>query len=209
MKYLLLFILLISLSACGQTVDQKDYRAVLDQAQFDKQVIADLPQYEKIRNISFSNLDTIFKYRDKRNIVDIYDNNNKVTRKQENEDSYEFFRNQTRKGTLEKDTSLKMMPPNIYSSINKIFNLLGQKKIEGFELLKSHTIGEPTKITGTTILITIKVNYDTKIDFLQITHNLCWGKGFTWHLDDPQFPTKEMILPNGWVYYINVAYVGR
>ncbi len=208
MKYLLLFIILISLSACGQTLDQKDLKALLDQAQFDKQVIADLPQYEKIRNITFSNLDTIFKYRDSRNIVDVYGNNNKVVKKQENEYSYEFFRNQTKKGILQKDTSLKSMPSNIYPSIDKIFNTLGKDKIEGFELLKGSTYGEATKITDATISITLKVSYDRKTSS-QIIHNLTWGKGFTWHLDDPQFPAKEMILQNGWIYYISIDHFGR
>jgi uncharacterized protein YabN with tetrapyrrole methylase and pyrophosphatase domain len=207
MKYSLLLVILVSFSACGQTVDQNNLKVLLNQAQFDKQVIANLPSYEKIREITFSNLDTIFNYRDKRNIVNDYGNSNHLVRKQENEYHYEFFRNQTKKGILQKDTSLKSMPSNIYPSIDKIFNTLGKDKIEGFQLLRGSTYGK-VKITDATISITIKVSYDRKTSS-QIIHNLTWGKGFTWHLDDPQFPAKEMILQNGWIYYISIDHFGR
>ncbi|MEX8548039.1 MAG: hypothetical protein V5804_10605 [Mucilaginibacter sp.] len=188
-KYFMLFIILISFSACAQ--NKKDLRTLLQQTPFDKTLIANLPQYEKLKNIVFLNLDTIFKFRNSQHIID-YHEGNKVTKKQQGDYQYEFFKNYVPKSHLAEGLSLENMPSNIYPSINKIFTTLGKDKIDGFSITKDSTIE-----------IILKRSFDKKTQS-DISHRLSWRKRKIIVFGDPDSLTimKDTTFNNNWRYYI-------
>ncbi len=197
-KVLLTFILGLILFSCDDKPSQKELKNLFNQTSYDTSIIQKLYLYDSIKNIIVKNIDTIFKFRNSRNIVTYTDEKGKTTQRIENSDFYTFdkdYGHATRLsyGTgpnnqkLIADVNLENMPTFLFARIDRLFNILGEKNIKGFDLW-----------TDSSIEISIKGFYDEKIN-ADVYHTLIWKRVYA-ESNEPDLFVDDTILAPGWTY---------
>jgi hypothetical protein len=174
MKRRLLSVILLSvIFSCNTNNETEARKSFFNQIAFDTLIINNLPLYDSLKNIVLLNIDTIFKFRLQR---DTLFNPDKCQ-------SYSFLNNRQ----VSEEFQLENMPESIYLSVKKIFDRLGDSKINGFTLYSDSTIE-----------ISAKDIYKPEIN-LDAGHNLIWKR--TYNYDSSDLIRDTIIAPQ-WTYQI-------
>ena len=185
---LLIFFLEFLLVACTSKNNEQALRQLFDSTKFDTTIKRDLPFYDSIKELAIANIDTLFKFRNSRNIIDYYNENGKSTKEQRDEIEYNFFYSFTT-GEFIDQSSNSTLPDFLVPKFRDAFERAG-RKIGGFTLWNDSTV--EFGIGGF-------YDYKTSAD---VGHDLVWKRKYSY---EPQSLMKDTTIAPGWTYYIYVA----
>ena len=185
---LLIFFLEFLLVACTSKNNEQALRQLFDSTKFDTTIKRDLPFYDSIKELAIANIDTLFKFRNSRNIIDYYNENGKSTKEQRDEIEYNFFYSFTT-GEFIDQSSNSTLPDFLVPKFRDAFERAG-RKIGGFTLWNDSTV--EFGIGGF-------YDYKTSAD---VGHDLVWKRKYSY---EPQSLMKDTNIAPGWTYYIYVA----
>jgi len=188
------------LISCEHKADQQALQDLFSRTTYDTTVIQKLFLYDSIKNIVINNIDTIFKFRNNRNIVTYTDEKGKIIQKHENSYTYTFDKDyghatQLSYGTepdnqkLIADVNLENMPKFIFLKVDSLFAILRENNIKGFSLS-----------IDSAIEINIKDFYDQKTN-ADVYHTLIWKRIYVNNIE-PDLFVKDTTLAQGWIYQI-------
>lgn len=188
MQKLLLPLFFAALASCHQKDNSRAIEQYLNHIPFDKDVIALLPYYDSIKNIAIANMDTIFSFRNSRNIVDYSDGSGHIERRQEDNSEYEFSYD------FEKGKFLD------YMSNNDMPEFVGKKLSVYFERIGKNNIGNFTLETDSTVQFAFEGIEDKNLN-IEGGHLLIWKRVYAENISQTLF-TKDTVIAPGWTYNI-------
>ncbi|MES2851054.1 MAG: hypothetical protein V4685_18530 [Bacteroidota bacterium] len=185
--------LIIFTFPCYGQRDKKSSENIFYQTMVDTNVVQNLYLYDSLRNIILSNIDTLFKFKNKTNFVFYADKKRSIQ-----EDAYSYRFNYYPDGvkrphdTVEEARkndpySLDKMPAFIYPYIENIFKKIGNDKIKGFRIS-----------VDSTIQIDIKHDYYPS-ELIYVDHFLTWGRFYENNTELKYF-TRDILLAPKWIY---------
>ena len=181
----------ILLASCEHNRDDESLYRILQREESDTGVINGFPYYDSLKRILVANVDTIFKFRNSRNLVFHSYSNGDTATIQEDEDSYQFYYNYPEKSEGQqfiKEVSLENMPEHLFPSVEAIFKKLKHDRIKGFDLRNDGTLWIFLKTYSK--------------DDIEVYHTLIWTTIKTTYAGD--FHKDTSIAPN-WIYKIEVS----
>lgn len=188
-QHIFIAIFLMFILGCDNSINQYELKKLFEKTTYDTSVVQIVPLLDSIKNVIVNNIDTIFKFRNNRNIVH-YQNKDSVSLIQENSSDYSFS---THKADY--DTT-HYFPDFIFSKLNSQLEKLHDKGIETFTLVDDGTFE-----------IDLKTLTNTEIP-AEIIHRFRWGSPLAFTQDPNRFIKDTSIL--GWHYEIWVsAILGR
>jgi hypothetical protein len=184
---LVILVSAFSLSSCDHRHDQKALADLYSKTRYDTSIIQHLSQYDRLKDVLVTHLDTIFKFRDAN--TNVYHGNDEITH--EKHDFFLFFFNRNSgHGKSEDDISLKTLPATLYPAIQQFGEVLGRDKINGFSLW-----------TDSTFEIVLPIGYIDEKTKATVLHKLRWKREVD--LSGEPF-AKDTIIAPGWRYEIDV-----
>jgi hypothetical protein len=184
---LLIFLLGLLLVACSSKNNEQALRQLFDSTKFDTTIKRDLPFYDSIKELAIANIDTLFKFRNSRNIIDYYNENGKSIKQQRDEIMYSFFYSATTREFIDNSNS-SVLPDFLVPKFRDAFERAGGK------------IGDFTLWNDSTVEFGISGFYDDKTN-ADVGHELVWKRDI-WY--EPQSLMKDTAIAPGWTYYIGV-----